>query len=269
MYGLKVWLLKRRVFNLAWRRVRARFMHDVGAYERLPDLVRRHAPGQTFADIGCMWGVNGRFAFLAEASGATGVKAVDVFGPTPEFQNDHAARNSSVEFILGDITDQAVIERVGEVDVVLCAGVLYHHPSPFDLIVALRAICRQTLILRTATIPEHRSLRNAAVFYPMLPRRHRRRWNLSSLGVGHQAGITAPFQPGDGYGNWFWGLTPSCVGSLLETAGFKVDQRQTEAFAQTFICSTAASPLVHKLPSIKQAGGREHSVPESGQGPWS
>jgi hypothetical protein len=78
-------------------------------------------------------------------------------------------------------------------------------------------------------------------------------WNLRSLGVQHQAGISQPFDPKDGYGNWFWGLTPSCLESLLRTAGFRVDDRATEAFAQTVICSPVALPVDHRLPGDAEA----------------
>ena len=141
----------------------------VGNYGDLPGLIRKHAPGKSFADIGCMWGVNGAFAFTAEEAGATTVMAVDVFGPTPEFEEAHAARQSRVTFVLGDATKIDTLRRIGQVDVVFCAGVLYHHPSPFDLLVALRRICGEPLILRTSTIPEVRGLPNAAVYFPMLP----------------------------------------------------------------------------------------------------
>jgi SAM-dependent methyltransferase len=161
----KVRALKRRRVNYWWRYWRSWRGEPVGNYQQLPDLIRRWAPGRSFADVGCMWGVNGEHAFIAEAAGATVVKAIDVFGPTPEFDAHHRARNSRVEFILGDITAPSTIARVGAVDVVLCAGVLYHHPSPFDVLVALRRICRQTLILRTSTIPEVHGLPNAAVFF--------------------------------------------------------------------------------------------------------
>ena len=49
-------------------------------------------------------------------------------------------------------------------------------------------------------------------------------------------GITEPFAPEQSYSNWFWGLTPSCVASLLESVGFRVVQRYTEAFSETFVC---------------------------------
>jgi hypothetical protein len=142
---------------------------------------------------------------------------------------------------------------VGEVDVVFCAGVLYHHPSPFDLLVALRLMCRRTLILRTSTIPEIGGLSNAAIYFPMLKPRDRQLWNLRGLGVDRQVGITDGFEPDQGYGNWFWGLTPSCLASLLERAGFRIDQRAPEAFAQTFVCSPGTVPFEHRLPDEPEA----------------
>jgi 2-polyprenyl-3-methyl-5-hydroxy-6-metoxy-1,4-benzoquinol methylase len=248
LYRWKVRLLKRPRLNLLWRRWRARHGEVLGSYDRLPEFIRNHVPGRSFADIGCMWGVNGEHSFLAAEAGATAVTAVDVFGPTPEFEDKRKARAPNVRFLLGDVTQIDTIEAIGPVDVVFCAGVLYHHPSPFDVLVALRRLCRETLILRTSTIPEVRGLPNAAVYFPMLDASARKMWNLKGLGVLHQAGISNEFQPAEGYGNWFWGLTPSCLESLLETAGFRVDFRATEAFAQTVVCAAVAPALEHRLP---------------------
>ena len=248
LYRWKVRLLKHPRLNLLWRRWRATHGEILGSYDRLPEFIRNHAPGRSFADIGCMWGVNGEYSFIAEDAGATSVTAVDVFGPTPEFEGKHAARRSRVRFVLGDITRLETLDEIGEADVVFCAGVLYHHPSPFDLLVALRRICRDTLILRTSTIPEVRGLPNAAVYFPMLDENARELWNLKRLGLLHQAGISNAFQPSEGYGNWFWGLTPSCLESLLKTAGFRVDFRATEAFAQSVVCTAVAPALQHRLP---------------------
>lgn len=264
MYRWKVHLLKLPRVNLWWRLWRARRGDAIGAYDRLPEYIRRHAPGKRFADIGCMWGVNGEHAFLAEEAGASSVKAVDVFGPTPEFEEKRRTRGSRVAFILGDIVRADTIARVGEADVVLCAGVLYHHPSPFDVLVALRRICRETLILRTSTIPEVRGLPNMAVFFPVLSSSARELWNLRSLGVLYQAGISNDFDPQQGYGNWFWGLTPSCLVSMIHVAGFRVDFRASEAFAQTLICSAIAPPLDHLLPDEAHAREMGKQISDSG-----
>ncbi len=263
-YQLKVQLLKNPRLNVRWRYWHAKRGDAVGSYHRLSDLVREHAAGGSFVDVGCMWGVNGAYAFLAEEAGATRVVGLDVFGPTPEFTAEQQRRESSVEFVLGDVTDTASLERVGPVDTVLCAGVLYHHPSPFDVLVALRALCRRTLILRTSTIPEVDGVPGVAVYWPMLDERARKRWNLRSLGLDAQVGITGAFDPGQGYGNWFWGMTPSCLVALVRTAGFDVVRRETEAFAQTLICTPVQPPFIHALPD--QAGARQMAEVVSREG---
>jgi hypothetical protein len=263
-YTWKVRLLKVPRMNLLWRWWKARRGHHIGDYKRLPEYIRNYAPGRSFADIGCMWGVNGKYTFLAEDVGATVVKGVDVFGPTPEFEAAKQARGSSVEFILGDITQPSTMARIGVMDVVFCAGVLYHHPSPFDVLVALRRICGGTLILRTSTIPEIDGLPNAAVYFPMLRAQDRRLWSLRRMGVPQQVGITNGFEPQAGYGNWFWGLTPSCLESLLETAGFQVEHRAIEAFVQTVVCRPVVIPFEHHLPDKIEALNMGAMVSASG-----
>lgn len=261
LYGLKVWALKRPRINLWLRSRRARRGERVGDYGHLAKFVERHVPGRSFADVGCLWGIHGKFTFLAEASGATSVTGVDVFGPTEEFERERRARSSRVRFVLGDVTRPETMAEIGKVDVVLCAGVLYHHPSPFQLLVALRAICGSTLILRTSTIPEVPGTPNAAMFYPHLSDAARPRWNLSSLGVREQVGISGPFDPAQGYGNWFWGLTPSCLRSMLQVAGFRVDEQWGESFAQTMICAAVAAPAVGSLDDVMPAMRRVEVAP--------
>jgi len=247
-FNWKIRFLKTRRGNYWWRCLKGWQGKEVGNYNRLDEYIRQYAPGKSFVDVGCMWGVDGKFAFLAEEVGSTLVKAVDLMAPTPEFESKKRAQNSAVQFKLGDVSQAETLNWIGPIDVVFCAGVLYHHPSPFDLLVALRQICTQTLILRSSTIPEINGLPNAAVYFPMLKAQDRKLWNLASLGVGKQVGITAEFEPKQGYGNWFWGLSPSCLASLLETAGFQIDHQATEAFAQTVICSPIHVPFSHSLP---------------------
>jgi hypothetical protein len=264
-YPWKVRFLKQPWANYLWRYWRAWRGDQVGAYDRLPEFVRNYVfPGSSFVDIGCMWGVNGEYAFIAEDAGATVVKGVDVFGPTPEFEAKKQARHSSVEFILGDASHPDTLARIGTVDIVFCAGVLYHHPSPFDLLVALRRICGKTLILRTSTIPEVDGLPNAAVYFPMLNAQDRQLWNLQRLGLAHQVGITSGFEPQEGYGNWFWGLTPSCLVSLLETAGFQIEWRFNEPFAQTVICHPVEIPFAHRLPDEQEAQEMASTISAAG-----
>jgi hypothetical protein len=253
LYNWKVRALKVPGVNYWWRYYRAWRGQRVGNYNDLPKYIQRLTPGRSFVDVGCMWGVNGDYAFIAEEAGASKVTGVDVFGPTPEFEQKRMARKSRVRFVLGDATDPRTLDAIGDADVVFCAGVLYHHPSPFDLLVALRQICRSTLILRTSTIPEVEGLPNAAVFFPMLDAKARRQWQLHRLGLLNQIGIHGEFKPDEGYSNWFWGLTPSCLRSMLEVSGFRVDEQWREAFAQTMICTPVAIPFQHRLPGESEA----------------
>jgi SAM-dependent methyltransferase len=258
---MKIRFLKTELGQRVWKRWHISRGCVIGNYDRIGEYIRQYAPGSSFVDIGCMWGVNGAHSFLAEEVGATIVKGVDVFGPTPEFEVTKRERNSKVEFILGDVCDPRTIERIGKVDVVFCAGVLYHHPSPFDVLVALRRMSDRWLILRTASIPEIWGQPNAAVYYPFLAERERNLWN---LGIGTQVGITSEFEPAQGYGNWFWGMTPSCIRSLLETSGFRVVHQAMEPFAQTFICETVMEPFFHCLPGEVEAFVMAKQISEAG-----
>lgn len=203
--------------------------------------------------MGGIWGVNGEYSFLAEEYGATKVTCLDVFGPTPEFEQKKKQRNSSVEFVVADVTDREKVKALGQFDLVFCAGVLYHHPNPYEIIAALRSLCSKTLILRSSTIPERPGYKNMAVYWPMLNARERSRWNLARLGLPNQVGISGPFDPSQGYGNWFWGLTPSCMESLCQTAGFEVTERRVEAFAHTIVCKAIAPALKTETPSEEEA----------------
>ena len=247
LYRLKLYLLKAQ----ARHRPRCRLARRLRGYVRKllrassatafrgdyrVDLIRKHAPGKSFADIGCMWGVNGRFSFLAEEGGASSVVAVDIYPPSDGFLETKKRKKSKIRFVQGDVGRREIVEEIGKCEVVFCSGVLYHHPSPLHLLLQLSSICTDTLILGTKTVPEIGGLRNTAVFYPYLSERQRRLW---SLGIGRQRAITVPYVPDSGYGNWLWGLSTSCVESLLCCAGFDVEERRVRAFDSWFLCRAA------------------------------
>lgn len=198
-------------------------------------LIQKYVSGKSFADIGCMWGVHGKYTFVAEQAGTTRTVGVDVYPASPEFLEQKKTNNSKVEFVQGDMNLQATVKEIGVVDVVFCAGVLYHTPNPMHFLYQLRAICGETLILNTNTIPEIPGIDNGAVFYPHLSAKQRKLWRVDT---GRQRGISTPYEPESGYGNWFWGMTNTCVASLLENAGFKVEEIYAQQFSASFICST-------------------------------
>jgi hypothetical protein len=196
-------------------------------------VVRRHAAGKTFLDVGCMWKVHGRIAFVAEEAGATEVTGMDVMAATPEFEHEHAERSSRVRFVLGDLHDSGVRTAAGPHDVVWCSGVLYHAPNPVETLAALRELTRETLILQTMTVPELPGVRQGMVLYPGLPERDRRlydRW-------GTPDALRPPAGPRD-YDPWWWGITPSALDSMLRVAGFEPRERWGDPFGVHVIAST-------------------------------
>jgi hypothetical protein len=161
--------------------------------------------------------------------------------PTDRFKERQ--RETPVEYVQGDITDPHIVDRIGAIDLALCSGVLYHHPSPYEILLGLRRLCRETLILSTATIPEM-ALPGAAIYLPGLTPRDRQRW-LGTTGTSSQLALGSSFRPDVSYANWFWLMTPSCVQNLIETAGFRVVRHEEEAFGATFVAVVAGEPVVH------------------------
>ena len=191
---------------------------------RNEQLLRRHVDGRSFADIGAMWEMHGRMAFVAEEAGAAGVSAVDAMDPTAEYASEHERRGSSVRFVQGDLHDPVTLDEIGVHDFVWCSGVIYHSPNPYLLIEHLRRITGELLYLGTEIVPELPGFDQACVFYPGLAERSRRAYG-SAHGPAHDAlGVNSPFDstPGLGYTNYWWGITPSALRAMLGTARFEI-----------------------------------------------
>ena len=248
LYQLKVRALKSPLLQRLSARARALFGRGLGVSEvpdRLKqDLIRRLVPGKTFADIGCMWRVNGLFSFVAEDAGAARVAAVDIYPASREFTAELLRLDSRVQFIQGDIHDDETLQAIGRRDLVFCSGLLYHTPNPVATLMQLRRICDGVLILNTSTVPEHPGIKNFAVFYPYLDEGQRRLW---SLGEG-ALGVSTPYDPAQGYANWIWGFSHSCLESMLRCAGFRVVERYGQGFLSCVVCETA-------LPGFLPAAG--------------
>lgn len=173
--------------------------------------------GRSFADVGAMWSVHGRYSFEAEEEGAKEVTAVDAMEATPEFEAERSRRDSQVRFVRGDVNDPDLAVEVGPHDVVWSSGVLYHVPSPALTLERLAAMCRDTLVVQSRTIPGRGS---RAVFFPGMAAAERAPYGRLFPGA---TGVDSPFDPDAGYANWFWGLTPAALTALVGTLeGFEV-----------------------------------------------
>jgi methyltransferase family protein len=173
-------------------------------------------------DVGGMWSVHGRTAFLAEEAGAERVVLLDVMPPTDEFKEERARRESAVEYVTGDLHDTEAMARLGEFDVVWCTGVLYHTPNPLLQVENLARLAGTTLVLGTRVLPEFPGIEQACVFYPMQSGAAQAEWARAFGDDLPRFGATTPFRRDLTYENWWWGMSPSAVRAMLDLAGFRV-----------------------------------------------
>jgi SAM-dependent methyltransferase len=228
----------------------AKLLRRPSYQDRLRMLIERLAPGRSFVDVGCMWNVDGAYAFHALDQGAVGVTGIDVMGATDHFHAENARRGSRVTFVQADINDPTLPARLGKVDVVFCSGVLYHMPNPLTTLEQLRALCGRTLILGSATIPELH-IPQVAVYYPFLDARFHR--TLVRRTDHTKFGLDTAFRHDWRYANWFWGLTPSCVRAMLATTGFDTLEVYTWRSAVCIVCAPRDAGISSSAPA---AGGR-------------
>ena len=127
---------------------------EADLYFRGDRLVR----GKSFLDIGA-W--DGFMSFEAERRGASRVVATDHFcwsgpgwGSRRGFDFAHANLGSSVEAVEVDVPDLDP-SVLGQFDVVLFAGVLYHLRHPFLGLEHASSLTRDLLIVETATSMNH------------------------------------------------------------------------------------------------------------------
>ncbi len=124
--------------------------------------------GKTILDVGCWDGFN---SFEAELRGAKRVLATDHFawsdqcwGRRAAFDLAKRALNSSVE-VLDIPLDKLSIETVGQFDIVLFLGVLYHLKNPLADLERVSRLAKEMIIVEThMDALDYRG--PAMVFYP-------------------------------------------------------------------------------------------------------
>jgi tRNA (mo5U34)-methyltransferase len=134
--------------------------------EKFATLHMPSLAGKTVLDVGA-W--DGYFSFEAERMGASQVVALDTFawqkpGGKHGFEYARSALGSNVEDIEVDVLDISP-ETVGQFDVVLFLGVLYHMRHPFLALERVASVARELIVVET--LADLRYLRSpAAAFYP-------------------------------------------------------------------------------------------------------
>jgi tRNA (mo5U34)-methyltransferase len=117
-------------------------------------IFKHGVAGKSVLDIGA-W--DGAFTFEAERRGARDVLATDHhcwsgpgWGTKEPFDYAHARLKSRVRSLDVDIPGLTV-ERVGQFDVVLFLGVLYHLKDPFGGLQIAASLAREMLVIETVT----------------------------------------------------------------------------------------------------------------------
>jgi len=209
-------------------------------------LIQKYVPNKSFIDIGCMWRVDGEYAFEAVRAGAHPVTGVDVNDATGNFDRKNAAHEGAVRFIKGDLNDPDIEQWAGKHDVVFCAGVLYHLPNPLYSIFQLRKLCAELLILASASVMEQ-PVPNSAIFLPGLDDSARRALNYQVRPDAQKRGLDTPIDAYRGYAPWFWLPTPSCIRSMVEAVGFEVKEFFMHRRVTTLVATPTRAPVLPPL----------------------
>lgn len=191
----------------------------------IENLIRRHTPGKSFIDISCMWETSGKNAFIAESAGAIETTILDSCSATQEFTNIKNKKDSSVKFISGNIIFPETVNKIGHHDLVFCDDILHNAPDVLYFLKCLNAICNETLILHTSCIPEMPGIKNISVFLPMLDNKQMSIWKKNKN-----------YEQESGHTDIFWRLTPSCIESLLQCAGFEIKEKYIFPYEASFVC---------------------------------
>ena len=199
--------------------------------------------GRSFADVGGLWGTVNEQVSVAARAGASATTMIDI-APHDNSEQDlwrlflerlDGLGVSAPACIEASIDDREAIARAGTFDVVHCSGVLYHCPEPLHTLQQLRVITNDTLILGTASMPEHvenaagavTAAPGSALLVPALSYSQRAvlgQW-LTDNGVSMAIGVNHPIESNwavTDYGAWWWFFTRDYVAALLRLAGFEV-----------------------------------------------
>ena len=161
-------------------------------------LFDRPLAGKSVLDVGC-W--DGAYSIAAARLGASRVLATDHHawtegpGDRGAFELARSRLAPAIE-VLDIAVEDLTVERVGQFDVVLFAGVFYHLRNPIAALHQLAPIARELFILesRLCGIPSQLTTKPLLRFYP---------------------GSELDNDPT----NW-WAPNPACMKALMRDAGF-------------------------------------------------
>ena len=201
--------------------------------------IARVVKGKTFAEVGGLWGTVSEKVSVANKYGAVSLTMIDAMPASIHWWQDFRDRMTSLNIanyncINRDIT-QIQLAEIGEpYDVVHCAGVLYHHPHPLQILTSLRQITGEYLILTSAITQEvienergrYEIPASGVIFIPALGEAERAiltaYWQQHTDGAPILGVIQKAVFDINDFGPWWWLPTASALESMCKVAGFKV-----------------------------------------------
>ncbi|MEG4346571.1 tetratricopeptide repeat protein [Microcoleus sp. A003_D6] len=216
---------------------------ELEAHDIRDRYIARVVKGKIFAEVGGLWGTVSEKVSVATKYGAAAVTMIDVMPISVQLWQDFRDRMTSLNIvnyhcISQDITQIKLAEISEPYDVVHCAGVLYHHPHPLQILVALRQITREHLIFTSAITQEvienelgrYEIPASGVMFIPALDDAERAiltaYWR-QYINKNQLIGITekAVFDIND-FGPWWWLPTATALEAMCKVAGFKVSDKK-------------------------------------------
>ncbi len=203
------------------------------------EFLGRIVHGRSFAEVGGLWGVVNEKASVALQAGASSAAMIDVTLPGTELWVAFRERMRTlglppVAELPIDVCQLAQSPDCPVFDVLHCSGVVYHHPSPLVLMLAMRKLTREFLVLTSAVQPEEIQNRHGhfsmppsgALFVPALNATERlvlsTYWR-ESAGVESCLGISEPVAwDARDFGPWWWLPTTRALAAMCESCDFTV-----------------------------------------------
>ena len=176
--------------------------------------------GKRVLDIGCS---DGFYSFECERRGASYVLAVDDFSSvyvdsSSAFHVAHNLLKSKVEFRQADFM-QLDPKEIGQFDLVLFLGVLYHLRHPLLALEQLAKLCKEQLIIETLIAPPKSSFWDKSFNTMMSLVFKNRRRDYSAAFPGRYMEFYEEDDMNRDPTNW-WAPSVDCLQAMLRSCGF-------------------------------------------------
>jgi tRNA (mo5U34)-methyltransferase len=230
--------------------------HPLGPWQTIQKLIPRDLSSKTLLDVGCNAGF---YAFEAKRRGAARVLGVDG-------QRQHVRQGLFVRKVLGldvEFRRLNVYElsprTVGQFDVTLALGLLYHLKHPILALENLYQVTKELLIIETAIMPPDRTPESFA--HPL---------GEQQMFLHPLAFVENPAQAKEQVFNWFLpGI--DALGAMLRTTGFdEVEVMECKNERAIVVCRKqqgavpANDALKHFVAQLKLEAG-PHTVTASSE----